>query len=353
MKRHRSLHAAAVLSPTRFCVAVTERDEDDPFTVLLTHEVGRDRPWTRYDLNDAVVSIAAEWHPNGSGRYAALTRNGEVVFVEGDIVRVETIPGAGLPDDGHPGRGRVSRIAAIGGTLFVTGESSQVYQRTGENRWVDVGGPALRPEPGYDSVAFRSVGGWNADSLFVCGYADPTSKELTAQNLAEIKEAGRRGDFERAKAIYDSVSDPNNVIKGRAFAWDGRAWQRVAADATDTFFDVCCLPDHGAILAGFGGLLLRAQLGGSFAPVDAAGLSDTILSATSHNGDLVLATENDLLRVAGTTVRSISPVRGRSKSLKVEAAGPVLYYFDYDRGVFRLAEGRWSTVPIPDGATAR
>ena len=92
----RKVDAVSHLTPTKFCIAMVERDEDDPFTFLLTHEIGREKPWTRYDLNAVVVSIAAEWRPDGTGRYAALTREGTVVFVDGEAVHAEVSPGAGL-----------------------------------------------------------------------------------------------------------------------------------------------------------------------------------------------------------------------------------------------------------------
>ena len=271
------LYAAFVRSKERFCIAVVETDEDDPYSFILTYDSRNDKPWTRYDVKAVVTSITYYTDSKLGGTYVVLTRDGEVIFIGKDDTQVEVIPNAGVGYDDRPGRGRLSSVAAIAGTLYAAGSNSQVYRRDGANSWTDAGSVILAPDPGFDAVSFRCVNGVSESELYLCGYADPQHRRLSEQDRRDLSEASKNNDLARAKAIYDSVSDPTNTIKARAFWWNGAKWERVLIANNSTLYDICVGPDARVYIAGFGGVLFVSTPSGSFNDVLIRGMTETIL----------------------------------------------------------------------------
>ena len=153
-------------------------------------------------------------------------------------MRREKIPGSGAFSPDATGLGRVSDICEIGGLLHVCGASSQVYRREQDGTWRNLGAAALKPEPGFDELAFRRIRGDGLSSLYVGGYGTPSPKKsLTAADYKEMEEAEKRGDWDRVDAIYASAANPDGAIKGRAYYWDAN-WKPIALPNTHTIFDV-------------------------------------------------------------------------------------------------------------------
>ena len=347
------LYAAFVRSKERFCIAIVETDEDDPYSFILVYDSRNKKHWTRYDVKAVVTSIASYVDPKLGETYAALTREGGVVFIGKDETQIEAIPLAGIGSDDKPGRGRLSSVAEIAGVLYAAGANSQVYRRDGADLWNDISSVILAPEPGFDAVSFRCINGVDYNELYVCGYADPHFRDFTQEERRDLSQASKDNDFARARAILDAVGDPNRTIKARAFRWEGAKWERVLIANNNTLYDICIAADSQVYIAGFGGVLFVSTPSGSFDDVLIRGMTETILSMTIFQGDLVLATERNVFRIRGSSAVSIAPSLRVRSPVKVQAVQDALFYFDYRAGVFRYDQNGWTSIPIRPELTSR
>lgn len=357
MKDHQRLYAGAASSRDAFCIAVVERDSDDPFSFLLSYDGSFPQPWARVDVRRVVNAITAAGAGRPSPTYVALSGEGDVYLIDFQQPITEKITGAGVFSVGATGLGAAKALSEIAGKLYVCGDSSQVHRRDAPGAWTAFGGSTLSPGPGYSTLALRAVAGLSSGSLYVCGAATPARRQLTAADYKEMEEAGKRGDTKRIVEILDSTKDTgvDYTIEGMAFYWDGQTWARIGLPDRHSLNDIFIEASDKVWLVGFHGTILLGSALAGFQNVGFHGDTERVLSLTKLGSRYVAASDNALHWFNG---HNLSPLRPTTLSriatpLKVQAIDDMLFYFDYNQGVHRFDGATWEEIAIPSALLER
>ncbi len=196
---------------------LVERDdaEDDEAVVCAGRREGTAIPLRELtDLEEiqSMVALSAPWTDRAEA--AALTAEGEVVFLNPAEAQTEIIPGAGYRNEGARSVGRMTGFAQVGDRLVAMGYGGQVYIRRQGGGWTDAsvppGGGPSGPKPAfYDVVAGPGgrtlvFGGSDLSNLEKTGDIAAANAAGDAMRLADLILAGTRPDLMSVR-LYDGT----------------------------------------------------------------------------------------------------------------------------------------------------
>ncbi|WP_202033724.1 hypothetical protein [Agrobacterium larrymoorei] len=225
------LTAATALSKKKFCVAFSEAEYDDMYSIILVYEGEFEEPWTRFDIPRIIDSVTGWIDKEGK----------PVVFVKGDEGDVydlsagtapqhSKIEGTGVYSEDAAGLGYTNRIFSIGGTLLVTGHNSQLYIRE-DDQWNWFNREKLPlPQEEFDHLVFGAVAGLSLDNLYmtVTCIPKPAGRKLTEEEEERAAELFDLGRPDEALAIHHAAEGETKVMEGRLYHWNGADWKLVA-----------------------------------------------------------------------------------------------------------------------------
>ncbi len=351
MKEHQRVYGAAVSSRDKFCIAVVEPERDDPYTFLLTYDSASSQPWERVDARRIVNSVARTDADAEGFEFAAISNEGDVYLLRPGAPKTERIAGAGVDSPDSTGLGYTRGIASIDGRLYVTGSTSQVYRRDGPDQWNRLNAAGLGPEPGFSKVKLRSIAGLSTDTIYVAGSTEVARRQLSAADIAEMTEAGKRGDVARMMAIMNATLDAgvDPTDQGCAYFGGEGGWTKINLNSRRVLNDLLVETSDSVWIVGYGGTILRGSAAGGFEAVGFNGDTDTILSFTKFRGRYVAASDHHLHWFNGHSLQPFlpAPISRVMSCLKVEAVDDVLFYFDYTEGVHRFDGEQWEELAVP------
>jgi hypothetical protein len=191
--------------------------------------------WFYHDVEMNVVSVCLKKQTQTELRQGcALSKEGEIEFfvLKTGAKRIEKIPDAGLrlseyTEEGVTGY--VTHIREIGDSLYVCGQSGQVYRRT-ESGWIHIDAGVFSPlrDPDDDEVnSFNCIDGNDGNDLYVVG------------------------------------------DDGVVFHCDGLVWRPVQVNTREHLLWVRCYGRDEVYICGYNGTLLRGSARNGFKDVSA------------------------------------------------------------------------------------
>ena len=343
------VYAAIAVSPTQFAIALEELEYDDPFTAILLHDGAFSQPWTRIDVSREIVDII-----HHSGRYIALSNEGDIYFIIDEAAEHEKIPGAGVLSEDAPGRGAMFGLCCVGASLIAVGDGAQAYRRVKADQWMDLGTSSILQEDGFDPPAFGSVAGAAEHDIYA-------TASLRPQDRASSSEKAKSSDDWDDWLKDDAGAAPySRVPEGRLFHWNGEEWRVVARPPDGSFYpvpaelrDVFVETSQRVWAVGGGGAILLGNAQDGFRDVSFHGDTETLLSVTRFRDEIIVASDYSLHRFDGHRLTPLKPKidpkvnRGVPTPLKVQAVNDVMFYFDYKHGVMRWDGETWESILIP------
>lgn len=328
--------AAAVASGGRFSLALGELEYDSPFSAILSYDPRLSQPWSRVDVEREIVDLT--YRPFGQAEHVptALSNEGDV-YTLGDVPVRDKIPGAGVLSDDADGRGAVWRIVWAGGTIWVIGESGQLWSSKG-GTWTDHGPVA----PDFTHVDLASVG----------------------EHLVLLAQTRAR----RPQIDYEAMTSPEAILEmmqvqaedaetnrplGALFAGLPANWSRVALDTAPDVSALQAGPDGSIHICGVAGLLLTGTLSEGVTEVDLGGVLRSLRSVAGWGGHIWVTTDTGLHTVESSALSTVSldlPMfvsRGVPSPFGLRAAPDRLTYFDNLHDPHEWDGETWRSIPIP------
>lgn len=337
------INCGAAISASTFAVAISNMDLDDPFSILITYSEDSKQPWSRYEYEDIICEICfARRATNDAHDFAALTQEGAVLLVNGSFAR-EAIPGAGVWSEDADGSGALSTITTVGDMLFAGGDSGQVFRRIGRDHWEEL----ARSRPGdenslADITSIAKVG----PRTYLCGGIAHAEFEVTA----EMEAAEEAGDFEHYQQLV--VDLPGDA--GMLWKYSGE-WHKVEVP-TDSAPVAIELVDDCIFVAYRDGFVARTSDLEAFELSDALDVADRgeVVGMVRYGTTVLVATELDLFSLEFPDLNQFAPHVPATveRICGISVAGDKIWIFDAE-GVYRLDDGKWNQIPIPDELTKR
>lgn len=194
-------------------------DEEGDFTRVFTLKNG---VWKYFDLKDLAIRSVATRPAPARGTYF-LGKDGHIVLIVPEGRKSEQIADAGT---GAGKLGYVNLIREIGGAFYVCGANGQVYRRDSSG-WVHCDEGLRNPADGAPAPDLYGMDGLSADNFYVVGEnaavfhfdgaawkresapASDTLRWVRAFALDRVFACGRNGTFlRRAGNTWESLSDP-------------------------------------------------------------------------------------------------------------------------------------------------
>jgi len=356
-ERRFKVSSACAMSKTEFALGLQPFpiDGDDSHATYLIYDASLNSAWSRVDANRSPSDITGH-----DGVYYALSEEEYVHVLTGQDGTTETIKGMGIHANGATeGAGNVIRM--IGDVPFIAGQGSQLYYRKKKDDWERISTDIIPLGEHQKNVNFEGLGGITESNFFNCGTTVVEfffDQELNDKIYAAL-EADDDDEYDRLDAIRAS-KDPKP--EGRAYHYNGSDWTDI--DVAGYFPKTVFVDSQG--IAWFGcnkGTILRAERDedGDFDVDDIEIIEDsltTIYSITEFQGRLILASAEGLYAYnedfdsLDDEIVQIKPKLSKSQSglspLKVQAVDDVMFYFDYNLGVYIWdGDKTWIHIPIP------
>lgn len=361
------IYAAHARSKTEFAIALqlSPRDAEDMFSIVLTYNADTpQQPWSRDDMQRPISSLTVS-NIDESKRFAALSSEGDIYHVsDTENYIYEKIDGAGLYSADAKGYGATTEIVNIDGTLFVTGLGQQLYKRN-SNEWQKIDDDIFNKSEAIKNLDFKSVGGKSSEVLYVAAIASMNQPEQNIpKELIEADKAARkardREAYRKIKAEIRKFEKPHLLPQGRGYYYVDNAWAEI--DVEDELPRTVFIDSKDQIWFGGEGncTLIQVDEDGDIDPIeideDGRGsiysitefktrliiASDYGLFAYDENFDLL---EDEIVRIKPKLNKKI---HSKPSPLKVQAVEDVMYYFDYNLGVYIWdGDKTWTNIPIP------
>jgi hypothetical protein len=293
--------------------------------------------WVWNDYDWLVVSVC-RW---GAGLRCVLSREGDVNIYGpgGKPDHTFQIPEAGVFSDHATGLGYVNRIRAIGASLYVCGQSRQVWRfewdgkSLNRGRWVDAAGPMRQPplpEP---------EGELEGDAL------DAWLEAHDAIDLVDI-------DGPAENDLY--------AVGDEAWHFDGRRWTQLDLPTDEPLAGIKVLDADRIVFVGHNGTLLLGSAKRGFTELSSADDNQNFTGVEWFEGKLYLASNQGLFVYDTAPPQHERRIERCNTALQpelqdahqLEALGGVLWSFGFkDLAWF---DGRdWTRVDHPDNPPIR
>ncbi len=355
--------AAVALSEKKFCAVFSEAEYDDLYSIVLVFEGEFEQPWTRFDIPRIVDSVTGWIGVDGRPVLVAKSDEGDIYDLSaGTSPEHSKIAGSGVYSEDAEGLGYTNRIAAVDGTLFVTGHNSQLYRRNGRE-WVWFDREKLpKPTSEFDHLVFGAIAGPSVDDLYmtVTCMPKPSGRKLTEEEEERAAELFDLGKPDEALAIHHAAEGETRVMEGRLYHRVEDGWRVVAtprdgkhyeqpARLTDIFVQA---PDN-IWAVGDNGVILNGNATSGFRDVSFKGGDADLRSVTKFADRLVLASDYALHWFDGHIMSPLKPKldpainKDVPTPLKVQSVGNTLYYFDSKHGIQTFDGTDWSPIEVP------
>ena len=349
---------ASARSKSEFAIGLNifPLDEEDPYTIFLTYDGAQKQPWSRGDGNRNLSDITHL--PN---HYIGLSDEEFVYEVDGKSIKTEKIKGMGIhAKSAEHGAGLV--IQNIDETIFIAGQGRQIYRREGVNEWLKIPTKSVEPGERQRDVHFDSIDGQSITNFYVCGKTKTAfhfNRDLEAQMDAAID----ADDDDEIDRIYDLIEADDPKPEGRAYHWDGSDWTEI--DVEDYFPKTVFMDSKGRAWLGCDrGTILHVERDedGDFDVDDIEIIEESravISSITEFKGRLIMAStaglfaynedfdslDDEIVRIKPKLNKKL---HSNPSPLKVQAVDDVMYYFDYNLGIYIWdGDKTWTNIPIP------
>ena len=357
------LTAATALSEQKFCVAFSDAEYDDMYSIILVYEGDYDQPWTRFDIPRIIDSVTGWIGEDGKPVVFAKSDEGDVYDLSaGTEPRHSKIIGSGVYREDAEGLGYTNRLVAIGDTLLVTGHNSQLYILEGE-QWTWFNRDRLpMPSEEFDHLVFGALTGPSLDNLYMTVTCIPkaSGRKLTEEEEDRAAELFDLGRPDEALAIHHAAEGETKVMEGRLYHWNGTDWKVVATPRdgqhypqpvvlSDVFTE---FPDK-VWAVGENGVILNGNAESGFRDVSFKGDGEDLRSIARFGDNMILTSDYALHSFDGHILSPLKPTLDPSVNknvpnpLKVQAIGDTLYYFDRKHGVQTYDGAEWTAIEIP------
>lgn len=350
---------AAARSKTQFAVGlnVFPLDTEQPHTIFLTYDGALRQPWSRADANRNLSDIT-----HIEDNYLGLSDEEYVYTFQGESIRADTIKGMGInAAAATEGAGNV--IAQLGKTVCIAGQEAQFYQLKNKNDWMKIPTESSQVESVSHDVNFEGLHGFSSKDVFLCGQTSPVISRTDEALRKARSEAISMGDKKKQREIRRLIRANRPKPEGRAYHWDSDTWTQIDVEG---YFPKTVFVDgqNRAWLGCNQGtvLLVERDEDGDFDVDDIEIIEDSrtdIYSITEFKNRLIMASaeglfayEEDFESLDDEIVR-IKPklnkkLHTKPSPLKVQAVDDVMYYFDYNLGIYIWDGGKiWTNIPIP------
>jgi len=350
---------AVARSKTEFSVGlnILPLNAEDPYTIFLSYDGSKTQPWARSDANRNLSDLT-----DLKGTYFGLSDEEFAYRLDEDGLNSEKIKGMGIyADDATEGAGNI--ITNIDGTPYIVGQRRQYYKRSGDGVWMKMSTQELVPGKNQKDIDFEGIDGLSKDAIFLCGQT-VTEDYFTPDDLEEKMNAALENDDDDEYDRIDALIEARRPKpEGRAYHWDGSYWTQI--DVEDYFPKTVFVDSKGRTWLGCNqGTVLQVERDedGEFDVDDIEIIEDSrtdIYSITEFKGRLILASaeglfaydenfdslDDEIVRIKPKLNKALGP---RPSPLKVQAVDDVMFYFDYNLGIYIWdGDKAWTNIPIP------
>lgn len=350
-----SIYAAHAIDYNRFCLSLSDFDHDDPFSAILRYDGSFPQPWSRSDVKREINSIVSQACSPG-GQYAALSSEGDVYMLNGKTT-TEKIIGAGLLSPDASGSGIMLDMQCVGATLFASGWCGQLFVKKTGQPWQSID-TQMTPPRGFQKVNFTHIGAIKSDDIYLCGVYRPEIPDLDKDEVDRlVNNNASAEDWEQAYFYLDSTRpDLPTCDRGCLFHWTERNLVEVdVGEFSKCYFNSFFIDESDVVwLVGSGSAILHGNAKTGFVHTSLSG-DQTFISITKFGDRFIIASEDNLYYFDGKKMEAMKrpPIGAPLRPKKVQAAGKVLFYFDYAAGVFRFDGSAWEQIQIPRALYAR
>lgn len=293
-------------------------------------------PWRRQIVEGWLIVAVAYWESNEVR--CILSREGDVNLYGpgGTPDRTYQIPEAGVMRADAAGYGYVNRIRAIGNSLYVCGQSRQVYRFVAgaehvlDGHWEEFAGAMRQPpmdEPPEDAGDAKALDRWLDDNDAV------DLEDIAGSSDSDLYAAG-----------------------DECWHFDGQRWQQLQLPTDEAIHAIKVLDAEHVVMVGHNGTVLMGNARTGFAELSSAHDNQNFTGVEWFDGRLYLASNLGLFtydpasRKIQALATALQPPLQDSHLL--EAKGGVLWSFGFKDLAY--CEGKtWTRVDHPDNPPIR
>jgi hypothetical protein len=340
----KTVQAACLLEPMAVLLAESldaaiETDDEISFVGGYAPLKMPDDPWRAKAYEGWVVVSVCHWPAHGMR--CVLSREGETRLYGpgGKPDHTFQLPEAGVFNDSATGLGYVNRIRAIGSTLYVCGQSRQVWRfewdgkHLSRGRWVDAAGPMRQPplpEP---------------EGPLEGGELDNWLDSNDAIDLVDIN---------------GPADDDLYAVGDEAWHFDGRQWTQLTLPTDEPLAAIKVLDAERIVFAGHNGTLLLGSAQRGFTELSSTDDHQNFTGVEWFEGKLYLASNLGLFVYDTAPPERERRIERCHTGLKpelqdahqLEAMGGVLWSFGFKDLAWFDARG-WTRVDHPDNPPIR
>ncbi len=337
--REKTIRSGCALGSEEILLASRSDDRrvaDADLTFVFRIKVGvnssvQQLEWVWNDYDWTVVSVC--YDPLRDLR-CVLSREGEVNIYGpgGEPDATFQIPEAGVFGKSAKGLGFVNRIRAIGGQLYVCGQSRQIWRSDFNGphltscKWTDLAGAIRQSPPAELPIDPELLDQW-----------------LDEHNAVDFVDVDGTGDAD----IY--------VVGDEAWHWEGRSWQQICLPNDLPLNAIKMVSPDMVFVAGRGGLLVGNAIDG-FSTATSVTTEENFTSIEWFEGKLYLASPAGL-HVYDLKTRTIVRCRTRlapelQDAHSLEARDGVLWSFGL-KDIARFDGYAWVRIDHPDNSPIR
>jgi hypothetical protein len=331
-----SMTRAAAASENRIDIACAA-DEDDfglPFTRLLRCDGGA---WSTVDIEEHAESLCHFRDALGKASLWMLARNGNLVDVDGGgaVTKVFDPTLHGKPHQ----LGFLSKVRAIGTSLYAVGAGAQTYRRAGDGAWHVLSEELLDgpfPDPGWLGEYLR-----DPDLL--------KNPEANRQMVERVLSEKPTLFWALAGTSESSIYFGGEQRTGLLYGWDGSRARRCNLPTEKAIRNIVCAPDGTVWVCGREGVLLTGRGLDFEVTVDVTGHQFGSMAWFDGRLYVCVGFEPSTLYVLdGNTLKPVAT--GLSPEMTdahvLESAGGALWAVGW-KSLARFDGHAWERIPVP------
>ncbi len=321
-------------------------DDENPLSSILLFKAGAPVPWGFVEVPRTIVSITSfSRDPHSGAVFVAMSNEGDVYFVEGDVP-FEKIPGAGVLSDDAGGLGSMRTIRNLAGVLYACGYGSQAYRRAADGRWDPVIPPSLS---GLAKIDLSGMALARDGALAVCGATQLTYRTPTAEEMSTLERYKAEGPNSRFLKYRREIMRVEKWVAGNISFLDSAGWSIVDLGTRNKLNDICRSADGGVIAVGQAGVMFSVAPNGDVLDVSSDGIMQAYSAVRCHGSSIYVLGEDSIFEFAAdmSLVQSISLPPNLTSPLSFDVFDDAIAYFDHS-GAAIYADRSWTAVNIPD-----
>jgi len=363
MPGDQKIRTAYARSETEFCVAIHRMEKDNMGTIILSYKGGYSQPWTGTYVPRNISSITDYTAPGKDPIYIAMSNEGDIYELHENKTKITKIKGAGVySDDAKDNLGYVVDLKQIGSALYAVGQGAQLYKRDNGKDWVKIEDESFAFPAGYKDTKFENIDGPSEDCLVI--YAKDFPASVSSKEIGELekqKEAAfEKDDMDEYEKLFYAQRKLEGQIRedpqGRVLYFDGTEWDEMDVDGLCPGVIMSNGPDEiwgGATSASF----LYGDVENGIDSEDIHDGKGSYYATTKFRDRYVLGSSHNIVsvkQVPDSMEIDVVPLKPKIfkdhpfAPLKVQAVDDVMFYFDYNLGIYIWdGDKKWTNIPIP------